>query len=188
MHYRVLAKRARVRFDDRAIKAFGEVAAQMQPSGGNAPVWQLVPGFDSEAPAPGDSGTYALLKTANPALDAKQAFQILDRALPRATIKVIVDEADKEARFRLSFDDKGQRYVWVRQSGSDGAKPEEWLSDDAASAESAAESAAENTEENTGENAESAPTNSAGSSSTEPSSRETSSAETESTENVESPR
>lgn len=132
MHFRTVAKRAKVRYDVRAIKAYGEVAAQIGSVGADAAtadteVWQLIPAFDRDAPHAGDIGTYAMLKTANAAEDAKRAFQILDRIVPTATIKVIVNQSDNEARFRLSFDDKAQRYVWVQQAGTDKAEPQDWL-------------------------------------------------------------
>ena len=132
LHFRTVAKRAKVRYDVRAIKAYGETAAQMQPVGADAAtadseIWQLIPAFDSDRPHAGDIGTYAMLKTSDPSTDAKRAFQVLDKIAPRATIKVIVNQSDGEARFRLSFDDKAQRYVWVQQAGTSSAEPQDWL-------------------------------------------------------------
>ncbi len=128
MHNRVMAK-VPLRYDDRAIKAFGEVANQLGEKQSDAvtpasPVWQLIPAFSGEKALPHDTGTNALLKTTNPAGEARKAFEILDRLEPKATIKVIVEQgikAPSEARFRLSFDDKGGRFVWVQG----GVEPED---------------------------------------------------------------
>ena len=137
LHFRTLARKALVRFDDRAVKVYGEAAAQIGSPNASATaeseVWQVIPAFDAAKPAPGDMGSYAVLKTASPATDARRAFRILDRLAPRATIKVIVEEGKPggagEARFRLSFDDKGQRYVWVQRAGAAKAEPQDWLKD-----------------------------------------------------------
>ena len=134
MHYRVLAKRAEVRYDDRAVKAFGETAGRMalptaDAATADTEVWQLIPAFEGDKPLPGDIGTYAKLKSENPLADAKTAFKELDRLAPKATIKVIVAEGTPgTARFRLSFDDKGKRYVWVHKAGATKATPQDWLS------------------------------------------------------------
>lgn len=134
LHYRVLAK-VPLRYDDRAIKVLGEVANQLGDKQSDAltpdsPAWQLIPAFSDDKPAPNDNGTNALLQTMNPVEDARKAFVILNRLAPKATIKVIVEKAkgsSGEARFRLSFDDKGGRFVWVQGAADDKAKPEDWL-------------------------------------------------------------
>ncbi len=135
LHFRVLAKGDNVRFDDRAIMAFGKVADQIAAPVADAvtadtDVWQLLPSFDGDKTLPGDIGTYAILKTENPAEDAKAAFKALDVLVPTATIKVIVEEGTPgAARFRLSFDDKGRRYVWMQKAGDSKAEPQDWLED-----------------------------------------------------------
>lgn len=135
LHFRVLAKRANVRFDDRAVMAFGKVADQIAAPVADAAtadtdVWQVIPAFDGDKPLPGDIGTYAILKTENPAVDAKAAFKALDVLAPKATIKVIVEEGTPgAARFRISFDDKGRRYVWMQKAGDSKAKTQDWLED-----------------------------------------------------------
>ena len=141
LHFRTMARKATVRFDDRGVKAFGEAAAQLGAPTANAAtaeseVWQLVPSFTGgETMSPDDTGTNAVLKTAHPAADAKRAFKILDRLAPKATIKVVVEEGTSEgaagavgeARFRLAFDDKGKRYEWVQKPGAEKAEPQDWL-------------------------------------------------------------
>jgi hypothetical protein len=138
LHNRVMARKALLRYDDRALKVLGEAAAQLDAAAGDAAtatsaIWQLIPAFDGGELSPGDTGTNALLKTENPAQDAREAFKILDRLAPKATIKVIVEEgspgASGEARFRLSFDDKGGRFVWVQAAGADKATPQDWWND-----------------------------------------------------------
>ena len=138
LHYRVLAK-VPVRYDDRAVKAFGEVANQLgnkqsDTLAPDAPLWLLIPAFSGEKSVPNDNGTNALLKTENPAADARKAFTILNRLEPKATIKVIVENdkngAAGEARFRLSFDDKGGRFVWVRGEGNEKATPQNWMKEE----------------------------------------------------------
>ena len=136
--YRTLAK-VPVRYDERALQALSSVAQNLgQSQGDNAtadePVWQLIPSFTGDKALPGDMGTSALLKTAQPSEDARRAFQILNRTVPKATIKVIVEKGKPgdpgEARFRLSFDDKGGRFVWVQNQGNEKAEPEDWLADE----------------------------------------------------------
>ncbi len=134
LHNRVLAK-APVRYNDRAIKTLGTVANQLGEKQSDAvtadsALWQLIPNFTGDKPVPNDNGTNALLKTANPAEDAQKAFKILDRLEPKATIKVIVEmgvNAPSEARFRLSFDNKGGRFVWVQGPDDEKAKLQNWL-------------------------------------------------------------
>jgi hypothetical protein len=130
-----------VRYDERALQAFGTVAEQLGHSQGDSatadePVWQLIPSFTGDKALPGDIGTSALLKTAQPSEDARRAFQILNRLVPEATIKVIVEKGKPgdpgEARFRLSFDDKGGRFVWVQNQGNEESEPEDWLADETA--------------------------------------------------------
>lgn len=129
LHNRVLTKMP-VRFDDRAIKILGESAAQLggTAKATDAEVWEVVPAFSGDKIAPGDEGTYALLKTAQPVDDARKALKILDRLEPKATLKVIVKEGTAGgACFRLSFDGKGGRFVWVQAEGETKATPQDWM-------------------------------------------------------------
>ncbi|HEY0073567.1 MAG TPA: hypothetical protein VGB77_05650 [Abditibacteriaceae bacterium] len=137
---RTLAK-VPVRYDERALQVLSSVAQNLGQSQGDSatadePVWQLIPSFTGDKALPGDIGTSALLKTAQPAEDARRAFQILNRTVPKATIKVIVEKGKPgdpgEARFRLSFDDKGGRFVWVQNQGNEESEPEDWLADEIA--------------------------------------------------------
>ena len=139
---RTLAK-VPVRYDERALEAFGHVAAQIKQTQGDsatadAMVWQLIPAFTGDEALPNDKGTSALLKTAQPAEDARKAFRILNRLVPKATIKVIVEKVKTggaaEARFRLSFDDRGGRFVWVQTQGVEDAEPEDWLAEEESAA------------------------------------------------------
>lgn len=137
LHYRVLAD-APVRYDDRAIKAFGEAANQLGKKQSdavtsNTPIWKITPAFSGDKAVPNDTGTNAILLTDNLVADAKKAFTILNRLESKATIKVIVDEnksgAAGAARFRLSFDGKSGRFVWVQGAGKTKAQPEDWTED-----------------------------------------------------------